>query len=100
MSRFVAALLLVAVTSFKIIAADPAKPADDEAALFKTASSLYDGIKSITLANGLKVYLKPIPGCPIVTTMMAYRVGACDEELSRRRLDTDRKSTRLNSSHV
>jgi zinc protease len=82
MSRFVVALVLFVVPPVRATAADPVKPADDEAALFKTASSLYDGIKSISLANGLRVYLKPIPGCPVVTTMMAYRVGACDEELS------------------
>ncbi len=29
----------------------------------------------------LKVYMKPIPGSPVVTTMVAYKVGAGDEEL-------------------
>ena len=42
---------------------------------------LYDGIRVETLGNGLKVYLKPIPGAPVVTTMVAYKVGSCDEEL-------------------
>src|SRR5580698_8670712 len=81
MSRFAIAGLLLLGVLFPVGAADPAKPADSEEALFKTASSLYDGITTKTLANGLKVYLKPIPGSPVVTTMVAYRVGACDEEL-------------------
>jgi len=81
MSRFAVAGLLFLVILFPVAAADPAKPADNEEALFKTASSLYDGITTKTLANGLKVYLKPIPSSPVVTTMVAYRVGACDEEL-------------------
>jgi zinc protease len=49
--------------------------------LFKAATSLYDGIRVETLPNGLKVYLKPIPGSPVVTTMVAYKVGSADEEL-------------------
>lgn len=33
------------------------------------------------LPNGLRVYLKPIPGASTVTTMVSYRVGAADENL-------------------
>jgi zinc protease len=54
---------------------------ETNAALSKTAASLYEGIRPETLPNGLKVYLKPVPGAPVVTTMVTYKVGACDEDL-------------------
>lgn len=53
----------------------------DEKKLLTTSQKVFEGIISHTLTNGLKVYLKPVPGSPIVTTMMGYKVGACDEEL-------------------
>src|SRR5262245_52848916 len=53
----------------------------DDAAL-KAARALYDGLITDKLPNGLRYVLKPIPGAPVVTTMMAYRVGSSDEELS------------------
>ena len=37
--------------------------------------------QSVTLDNGLHVYLKPVPGSPAVTTMVAYKVGSSDENL-------------------
>lgn len=52
------------------------------AAALKAAAALYEGVRTETLANGLRVYLKPIPGAPTVTTMMAYKVGSADEDLS------------------
>lgn len=79
MSRIYIVLLLLAAVPIDLRAADPPK-GDADAALFKAASSLYDGIKTETLASGLKVYLKPIPGSPVVTTMVIYKVGACDED--------------------
>jgi zinc protease len=48
----------------------------------KAAAAFYDGIRVETLPNGLTVVLKPVPGAPTVTTMVAYKVGAADEELS------------------
>lgn len=48
----------------------------------QAAAALYDGIRTATLPNGLRVYLKPIPGSPVVTTLVAYRVGSADEDLS------------------
>jgi zinc protease len=60
--------------------APPAAPAAPDPAA-QAASALYDGIQVHTLDNGLKVYLKPIPGSPVVTTMVCYRVGSCDEDL-------------------
>lgn len=51
----------------------------DEQRILKTAQGLYEGIQHETLPNGLRVYLKPVPGSPVVSTMVGYRVGACDE---------------------
>jgi zinc protease len=79
MMRFPAVLLLLATCPLAVAAADPPK-GDTDAVLFKAAASLYDGIKTETLPNGLKVYLKSIPGSPVVTTMVVYKVGACDED--------------------
>ncbi len=47
----------------------------------KAAAAFYQGIRTETLPNGLHVYLKPVPGSPVVTTMMAYKVGSADENL-------------------
>src|ERR671914_542131 len=57
----------------------PCAAADDPA--LKAAAAFYEGIRTETLPNGLRVFLKPIPGSPVVTTMVAYLVGAADEEL-------------------
>ena len=73
------ALWIVAAVSSVAQTAEPVKASNVD--LFKTATSLYDGIRVETLGNGLKVYLKPIPSAPVVTTMVAYKVGSCDEEL-------------------
>src|SRR5262249_27061405 len=50
------------------------KPAVDPVA--QAAAALYDGIHTETLPNGLRVYFKPIPSFPVVTTMVAYKVGS------------------------
>jgi zinc protease len=57
------------------------KDKDAEAAVLKAADALYDGVRVETLDNGLRVYLKPVPGSPVVTTMVAYKVGSADEDL-------------------
>jgi zinc protease len=49
--------------------------------VLQAAAALYDGIRTETLPNGLRVFLKPVPGSPIVTTMVAYKVGSADEDL-------------------
>lgn len=54
--------------------------ASDDAAVVKAAAAVFDGIRTETLPNGLRVYLKPIPGAATVTTKVAYRVGSCDED--------------------
>src|SRR6266581_3053951 len=56
-----------------------AQAADDPA--LRAAAALYEGMRVEKLDNGLRVYLKPIPGSPVVTTMMAYKVGSADEDL-------------------
>ncbi|HEV3118997.1 MAG TPA: insulinase family protein, partial [Gemmataceae bacterium] len=53
-------------------AADPAQQA---------AAALYEGIRTEVLPNGLHVYLKPVPQAPVVSTMVAYKVGSADEDL-------------------
>src|SRR5205807_5612395 len=60
-------------------AADPPKGFDP--ATVKAVAALYDDVRVVTLDNGLKVYLKPIPNSPIVATMVAYKVGSADEDL-------------------
>src|SRR5438105_3493759 len=69
------ALLTLAVSFLWIrftYAADPA---------IKAAEALYEGVRVETLANGLRVYLKPVPHSPVVATMVAYKVGSGDEDL-------------------
>ena len=56
-----------------------AAPADSAA--LRAAAALYEGIRTETLPNGLRVYLKPVPGAATVTTMVAYKVGSSDEDL-------------------
>ena len=56
--------------------------ADANTAALKAASTLYDGVQVSTLDNGLRVYLKAVPGAGVVTTMVAYKVGSADEELT------------------
>ena len=51
-----------------------------DADLARTASAMFAGVKEHTLANGLRVYLLPVPASPTVTTMVAYKVGSCDED--------------------
>jgi zinc protease len=66
------------------LAASSADAADekDKSAALKAAAAFYEGIRSETLDNGLRVYLKPVAGAPTVTVMTAYRVGSGDEDLS------------------
>jgi zinc protease len=46
----------------------------------KIAAGLYEGIRTETLPNGLRVYIKAIPGATTVTTMVAFKVGSADED--------------------
>src|SRR5262245_54034275 len=49
--------------------------------VLRAANALYDGIRTETLPNGLRVFIKPVPNSPIVTIKVAYRVGSADEDL-------------------
>jgi zinc protease len=57
-----------------------AEPAGDRIALGASAA-LYDGLRATQLPNGLRVFLKPIPGSTAVTTLVAYKVGSADEDV-------------------
>src|SRR5262245_57132045 len=75
--------LLLAGISFALFLA-PVR-ADQPAAedpVAKAVAALYEGIREETLPNGLRVYLKPIPGAPTVTIMTTYKVGSSDEEMN------------------
>jgi zinc protease len=54
---------------------------DDSQLALRTAAALYEGIRTETLENGLRIFLKPVPGAAEVTTMVAYKVGSADEDL-------------------
>src|SRR5438445_3565521 len=71
--------LTLASISSPLAANEPGRPEKDAA--LRAAAALYDSIRTETLPNGLRVYLKPVPGSPVVTTMVAYKVGAADENL-------------------
>src|SRR5207248_4241001 len=81
-SRFVGVILALAVSAglAASLQGQAAKPQAEEA-VSRAAAALYEGIRVDTLPNGLRVYLKPIPGAPTVTTMVAYKVGSADENL-------------------
>ncbi len=60
--------------------ADPEARAKADADLARTAQGMFADLKTVTLENGLRVYLLPVKNSPTVTTMVAYRVGSADEE--------------------
>ena len=65
--------------SLLLLFCGPAVAGDLDPALVKAASAPLAAVQSHTLPNGLRVYLLPVPSAPVVTTMVAYKVGACDE---------------------
>jgi zinc protease len=77
--RCLCIVLLLALTVPHGGAADVEK---DKAVALKAAAAFYEGIRVEKLDNGLQVYLKPIPGSPVVTVMTAYKVGSADEDLT------------------
>lgn len=79
MARRLAALVAVALLSAPTVAADPPDRAKADAALVKTAQGFLAGLRTHTLDNGLRVYLLPVPNSPVVSTMVAYKVGSGDE---------------------
>jgi zinc protease len=76
MSRAALALALFAVPAPAARAADPAGNAD----LVKTAQAVFKDLRTATLDNGLRVYLLPVKSSPVVSVMVAYKVGSADEE--------------------
>jgi zinc protease len=69
-----------AVVAALLTAAGLTQAADDK--LVAAVNDQFKAMQSHTLANGLQVHLLPIPTAPVVTTMMAYKVGSCDEDKS------------------
>ena len=61
-----------------LLLAAPAR-ADDQA-IARDAAKMFSTLRTETLPNGLRVYLVPVPGATTVTTMVAYKVGAADEQ--------------------
>ena len=54
----------------------PMARADDaEKKLLATTAAQFDSLRIETLPNGLKVYLLPVKGAPVVSTMLATRVS-------------------------
>ncbi len=73
MNRLAALLALVSLSL-------SASAQSTDAQLVSSVKTLFKSIRTETLPNGLRVYLLPVPSSPVVTTMVAYRVGACDED--------------------
>jgi zinc protease len=73
--RFIVSAFLSFLAVGYSYSADPA-----QVALVNTAKGLFADLRVETLPNGLKVYLLPVKTSPVVTTMVAYKVGACDED--------------------
>ena len=63
-----------------LLLAAPLRADDPNAKLLATVAEQFNTLRVEKLDNGLTVYLLPIKSSPIVTTMMAYRVGSCDED--------------------
>lgn len=78
--KFISALLVLFLAGPFSFAQAPLKNARDAETL-RAANAIFDNLRHEKLPNGLNVYLKPIPGAPTVTTMVAYKVGSSDENL-------------------
>ncbi len=48
----------------------------------RAVNAFYADVQAHTLPNGLRVYLKPMPGFPTVSIKTAYTVGSADEDLN------------------
>jgi zinc protease len=71
---------LLGLTAWLCLLPTGVRAAEEDTKLaLRTAAALYEGIRSETLPNGLRVFLKPIPASPAVTTMVVYKVGSADE---------------------
>jgi zinc protease len=74
------AAALIAAPAPNALAAPPAGDQRGNAELVRTAQGMFKELRAATLDNGLRVYLLPVKGSPVVTSMVAYRVGSADEE--------------------
>jgi len=74
------ALSLATLTAFFFPAPAPAADAKADTELVKTAQGMLKDLQSHVLENGLRVYLLPVQSSPIVTVMVAYKVGSGDED--------------------
>src|SRR5262245_50450862 len=81
LSLLVLAVMVVRMPAVLGQADPPAQKAQGDNPALQAAAALYEGIRVETLPNGLRVYLKPVPGSPVVTTKVAYKVGSADEDL-------------------
>jgi zinc protease len=78
MKRYISWLVLLGAFGLclsALRAADDPKTTAPDSALH-----LYDDVRTETLSNGLRIFLKPIPQSPVVTTMVVYKVGSSDED--------------------
>lgn len=82
MSRLPLALgsLILLLAPAATRAADPKSQPAADARLAVTAQAMFKNLRTETLPNGLRVYLLPVKNAPVVTTMVAYRVGSGDED--------------------
>jgi zinc protease len=80
------ALLAALLTPWPVTAlvhgAAPKTAATDEDTrlALRSAAALYEGVRTHVLPNGLRVFLKPVPGALAVTTVVVYNVGSADED--------------------
>src|SRR5690348_610401 len=72
---------LAALPRHREVRAEATPSATSQDAVLQAATTIYDGMHVETLPNGLRVFLKPMPKSPVVTTVVAYKVGSADEDL-------------------
>jgi zinc protease len=74
--KYLPALVLLVLSSRAVLAAEDV----NTRLALRTAAALYDDVRTSTLPNGLRVFLKPIPTSTAVTTLVVYKVGSSDED--------------------
>ena len=78
-ARCIPVFCLLAVAVAPPLRAEDPKP-DANAKLVATINDQFRALRVEKLDNGLTVYLLPVPTSPVVSTMLAYKVGSGDEE--------------------
>jgi zinc protease len=74
-------MMLRTLAALVLVFAPHLRADDAEKKLLATTEAQFDSLRIETLPNGLKVYLLPVKGAPVVSTMLAYKVGSADEEI-------------------